>query len=144
MSASKQAKTAQFKPTTYHLEQVRQNEALQTLQAMQRNLVLPPCPVPCHSTIIQGDLDGAANQHQPETPAAPTVLASCFTGCRSFTDPSVGFPRRRPAWELGTAGRDLFPQLRAMTPNVRLVRQVSFAGTYFPNASITEAGIPGE
>lgn len=38
----------------------------------------------------------------------------------------------------------IFSQLQAMTPNTKLVQQVTFAGTYFPNTSITEAGIPGE
>ena len=75
-----------MKPATYHLEQVSRNEALQTLKPRQRNLALPPCPVLCHSTIIQGDPDGVANQHQQETPAAPAVLTSCFTGCRSSPD----------------------------------------------------------
>ena len=56
----------------------------------------------------------------------------------------VGLSRRKRAWELGTAGQDLPPRLQAMTPNIRLVQQVSSAGTYFPNTSITEAGIPGE
>lgn len=80
---SKKVKTAQIKLATYHLEQVSQNEALQTLQPQQRNLMLPPCPVPCHSAIIQGDLDGVANQHQQDTPTALTVLTSWFTGCKS-------------------------------------------------------------
>lgn len=49
---SKQVNAAQIKVAIYHLEQASQNEALQTLQPRQKNLMLP-LPALCQDTARQ-------------------------------------------------------------------------------------------